>query len=303
MKQKTNNKGFFHRMFARKSKAEIIASCIAVPILFLWALTLLIPFFWAFMNTFKTPIEYLTDSFALPTHFDFSNWINAFTKMEVTKSNPIYRANMAEMILHSLWWTFGSVFINQSVTALCAYALAKYRYKFGKALYLFSIIVMAIPIVGSLPAQYSLYHALGIVNSPAMLIVSAGCIGGSNLLIYYSFFANISWSYAEAVFIDGGGHWRAFLYVMLPQAMPIISALSVIGCMAYWNDYFTPLMYLPDFPTLATGLHIMSTSTLTANNKPLYFAAVLWSALPVFVLFLVFQEKIMTSVSIGGLKG
>jgi ABC-type glycerol-3-phosphate transport system permease component len=122
-------------------------------------------------------------------------------------------------------------------------------------------------------------------------------------MIYYSYFQNISWSYAEAVFIDGGGHWTVFLKIMLPQAMPITSAMVIIACIGAWNDYMTPLLYLPDYPTLATGLYKMSTESLTANNKPMYFAAILVSAMPMFAIFMIFQEKIMTSVSIGGLKG
>lgn len=296
---KTQKKGFF----ARKSLTEIIVTIVVTPILFLWAITLLYPFLWAFLNTFKTPSEFLLDSFSLPKSFDFHNWTDAFRVLEVTSSNGLSTIGMWEMILNSLWWMFGSVFISTFVTMLASYALAKYDYKFGKFLYLFNLVIMAIPIVGSLPAQYSLYYDLGIINSPLLLVTSAGCIGGSAVLIYYSYFKNISWSYAEAVFIDGGGHWTVFFQVMVPQAMPIVSAMSIIACIGCWNDYFTALMYLPDYPTLATGLYNMTGTTTTANNKPLYFAAVLLSAIPMFILFIAFQEKIMTSVSFGGLKG
>ncbi|MGN1078514.1 MAG: carbohydrate ABC transporter permease [Candidatus Gallimonas sp.] len=286
-----------------KSKQEIIVTAIVCPILFVWSVTLLYPYLWAFLNSLKTPGEFLLDSFSLPDKWLFSNWGTAIQTLRVQKSNPLESVGIIGMIINSIWWMFGSVAVNTIVTVMMAYGLAKYHFRVGKFLHAFSLVVMTITVVGAFPSQYALYNKLGITNSPAMLLTSAGCIGTSSLLIYYSFFKGISWSYAEAVFIDGGGHWTVFLRIMVPQAAPIISAMMVIGCIGMWNDYFTPYIYLRDFPTLATGLYVLQTSSLTANNKPLYFAVVLLSALPIFVIFMCFQEKIMTSVSMGGLKG
>lgn len=286
-----------------KSKQEIIVSCIVFPILFLWSLSLIYPFIWAFLNSLKTPGEFMLDTFKLPEKWLFSNWANAVKTLRVDKSLPGESVGIIGMTLNSIWWMFGSVLVNTIVTTMMAYGLAKYKFRLGKFLHAFSLVVMTISVVGAFPSQYSLYNKLGITNSPAMLVVNAGCIGTSSLLIYYSFFKNISWSYAEAVFIDGGGHWTVFLRIMIPQALPIISAMSVIGCIGLWNDYFTAYVYLRDFPTLATGLYILQTADVTSNNKPLYFAVVLLSALPIFIIFMIFQDKIMTSVSMGGLKG
>ena len=286
-----------------KSTQEIIVSCIVFPILFLWSITLLYPYLWAFLNSLKEPGEFLLESFSLPEKWLFSNWNTAISTLRVQKSNPLESVGIIGMIINSIWWMFGSVLVNTIVTLMMAYGLSKYHFRVGKFLHAFSLVVMTISVVGAFPSQYSLYNKIGITNSPAMLLTAAGCIGSSALLIYYSFFKNISWSYAEAVFIDGGGHWTVFLRVMIPQAVPIISAMAVIGCIGMWNDYFTPYIYLRDYPTLATGLYLLQTSSLTMNNKPLYFAVVLLSALPIFVIFMIFQDKIMTSVSMGGLKG
>lgn len=285
------------------SKQEIIVTAIVFPILLLWSITLLYPYLWAFLNSLKDPGEFLLDTFALPKKWLFSNWAEAIETLRVQKSNPLETVGIVGMIINSIWWMFGSVAINTIVTSMMGYALAKYDFKVGKFLHAFSLAIMTITVVGAFPSQYAMYTSLGIRNTPAMLFTSAGCIGTSGLLIYYSFFKNISWSYAEAVFIDGGGHWTVFLRIMIPQALPIISALAVIGCIGMWNDYFTPYVFLRDYPTLATGLYLLQTSSLTVNNKPLYFAVVLLSAIPIFVIFMCFQDKIMTSVSMGGLKG
>lgn len=294
-------KGFFKKIF--RTQEGLIWKAVAFPILLIWSLSLIYPFVWAFINSFKTPAEYLKNSFSLPEVWRFSNWVTAFTALEVPLTNPIETANMFDMIFNSIWWMAGTVIFSNCVTIGMAYALAKYKYKIGKFLYTMNLVIMTIPIVGAFPAQYSLYKSLGIMNTPFMLLTSLGCLGSANLMLYYSYFKNISWTYAEAVFVDGGGHWTVFLRVMIPQAMPIISALVILACIASWNDYFTALVYLTDFPTLATGLYRMSVSSTLARNMPVYFAAVLWSVLPMIVLFAVFSDKIMTSVSIGGIKG
>ena len=94
-----------------------------------------------------------------------------------------------------------------------------------------------------------------------------------------------------------------YFNVMLPMARPIIIALGIVGFIGGWNDYMTSLMYLEQFPTLAAGLFFYRIETIYASNQPIYFAGVLMSALPVLIIFAVFQNKVFDKVSLGGLKG
>ena len=286
-----------------RSRAERIVLGIACPILILWSLTLIYPVFWMFINSFRESAEVASAPLGMPTEWHFENWISAFTETTVRYQNYDGRANLLEMFLNSVWWTAGSVVISNFVVVMTAYAVAKYsKYFICKALFALNLVVMAIPIVGALPSQLQLYTSLGIRNNPAMLLTTAGAIGGSALMIYYSFFKNISWSYAEAVLIDGGGHWTVFFKVMVPQATPIIIAMCVISCIGAWGDYMTPYLFLQDNPTIASGLHL---AKLNHGNEavPSYLAAVIMSTIPMFILFICFQKQIMTNVSMGGLKG
>ena len=131
-----------------RSKQEIIVSCIVFPILFLWSLTLLYPFLWAFLNSLKEPGEFLLDSFSLPDKWLFSNWATAVKTLNVPKSNPLETVGILGMIVNSIWWMFGSVLVNTVVTAMMAYALAKYHYRIGKFLHAFSLVVMTISVAG-----------------------------------------------------------------------------------------------------------------------------------------------------------
>ena len=247
--------------------------------------------------------EYYANSFALPKNWLFSNWSTAFEVLKVPKSNPIYETGLWGMMFNSLWYTLGGGFLNILSATMLAYAVSKYRFKFCGFLYNLSIAVMMLPVIGSMAAEYKYFHLWGITNSPLYLVTALGSIGTSTFLILYSAFKAIPWTYAEAVFIDGGGNWTVFLRVMIPQVMPMLFAMFIMVCIGRWNDYMSPYLYLTDYPTLATGLFRLEHASSTINNKPVYFAAVLISVIPIFVLFMLCSKQIMSNVSIGGLKG
>ena len=118
----------------------------------------------------------------------------------------------------------------------------------------------------------------------------------------YAFFKSVPWSYAEAVFIDGGNHFTVFFRIMLPLAMPMVTTLFILSAIAGWNDYTTPMLYFPSFPNVAMGLYMVS-QTLTRGDMSTYYAALVITTVPVVALFAGFSDKIMKNYSIGGLKG
>lgn len=286
-----------------RARQEKFIMWLVFPLLLLWSLTFIYLFIWAFLNSLKEIPEYYANSFALPNKWLFSNWKAAFESLEVPKSNPLYRANLWDMLINSLWYTLGGSLLSIMSAACLSYAVSKYRFKFCGFLYNLTIVVMMFPVMGAMAAEFKYYHLWGIANSPLFLVTALGSIGNSTFLILYAAFKSIPWTYAESVFVEGGGNWTAFLRVMIPQAMPMLTAMFIMTCIGRWNDYMTPYLYLSDYPTLAMGLFRLENASLTINNKPVYFAAVLISVIPIFMLFVLFSQKIMANVSIGGLKG
>ena len=161
---------------------------------------------------------------------------------------------------------------------------------------------MILPIVGNLPATYKMYNDLHITNSPLLLIVNAGGLGG-NFLILYAAFQGVSDSYMDAARIDGAGQYSVFFKIMLPQVFPAMFAIMLMGFIGTWNDYMGPLLYLEDFPTLATGLMVFEQEMVYDVNMPVFFAGSMLLIVPTLALFAAFSDKILTSVSMGGLKG
>ena len=161
---------------------------------------------------------------------------------------------------------------------------------------------MTIPVVGNTGAMFKLVSDLNIYNTPFFLITALSG-WGFNFMVMYGFFQSVSWSYAEAVFLDGGGHFSAFFKVMLPQAKMSVVTLLIVSLIQTWNNYLTPLLYLPDFPTIASGLYQLKLTAVRASNMPYYYAGLMLSALPIVILYACFSDVIMKNFSVGGLKG
>ena len=280
----------------RTKPQKILFGCVAVVFL-IYGFTLVYPFIWTFINSFKTNREFnSTNSLNLPQEWMFSNYGKAFSELSIRNTN------MFGMILNSLWFTCGATIINICCCSCTAYVIARYKFWGCRFLYSLAIVIMMLPIVGALPAQYKMVGDLHLKDSPLYLITCTGGFG-FNFIILYSSFQNISWTYAEAAKIDGAGNMQIFIRIMFPQVMPSVVALSIVQAIGLWNDYMTPILYLRSFPTLASGLYEFDPDRITGGSYPIYFAGLLLSMLPVLVVFGIFQNTIMQNTFAGGLKG
>ena len=78
---------------------------------------------------------------------------------------------------------------------------------------------------------------------------------------------------------------------------------AITGAITNWNEYNTMILYLPSYPTLASGLFEYQSNAIRMANYPVYFAGLIISMIPTLILFGIFSDKVMTSLSFGGLKG
>ncbi len=289
--------------FKRTKPIQRVALILVFLIFLFYAVTLIYPFIWAIFNSLKNNREFFADPFSPPTGWLFSNWLDAFTDIKVNGSSPLVpETNLLGMFFNSVWLSVGGSVISVGVSTMTAYVVSKYEFRGRNFIYAIAIFIMIIPIVGNLPATYKLYSQLGIRNSPFILITYAGGFG-MNFIILYGFFKNISWYYAEAAFIDGANNLKVFLSIMLPQAMPCVVSLFIIQLVGVWNDYMTPLLYLPDYATLSTGIYVFGQKMTNGSNYPVYFAGILISTIPILICFICFSETIMSNIVTGGLKG
>lgn len=295
MLTKTSRLPFKEKKLKSNKKSAVF---VVVFILFvLYAISLIAPFLWAFMNTFKTEEEFINNRTYWPKVMDWTNYIDAFKQLSANNSN------MLVMLFNSVWWSVGGTLLAVASSTMSAYVVAKYKFPGRQVIYSIAIFTMMLPIVGAMPSQYTVYGALGILDNPGMLLTTMGGFG-FNFFVLYGFFKSLPWDYVEAAFLDGAGHLTTMLQVMLPMAMPVMTSLGVVAFINIWNDYNTPIVFLESYPTLSSGLYLYQNATMQHSvDIPLLFAGVLMSILPALALFIKFQNSIMNMSFGGGLKG
>lgn len=280
----------------RKTRGLHLFQVVVFILLAFYAFTLIYAMGWAVLSSLKTQTEFSTNLVGLPKEWQFGNYLQAFRSVQAGGHN------MFEMFFNSIWYSCGGALLGVAASAMVAYVVAKYEFPGRGLIYAVALVTMMIPVVGSFPSQYRMYSRLGILDSPLLLVTKFSGFG-FNFVMLYSFFKTLSWTYAEAGFIDGASHLKVFLKVMLPQALPVMGSLFLVATVQLWNEYMEPNLFLQSHPTLSSGLYVFQLEMTRGTNYPLLFAGLIVSVIPVIILFAKFQNTMMESMSMGGLKG
>lgn len=283
-----------------RTRTEKIILNVFFAVFCAYALTLVLPMFWTAYNSLKDPRSFNEDAFNIPSFSDlkWENYSKIFDEQTMTVSIPF-------AIFNTVWRTFGSVTLNIFFCACTSYVVCKYsqNHKWLNWIYAFVVTIMIIPTLGTTASSYNLIHnELQIANQPLYMWVT-WCSGiGFGFLMLYSGWKNLSWSYAEAAFIDGAGHFQVFWRVMFPMIKPVVSALFVVNFISGWSEYMDTVLYMDEWPSLGYMAYALQ-SQARYFGMPLYFAVIMVAAIPTILVFIGFQETIMKNITAGGLKG
>ena len=261
---------------------------------FLYMLTLIFPFVWMLLNSLKTNMDFFKDIWSLPEKPLLSNYVNVWDQMNLL----VY---FGKSIKLTLLGTLASIL----TASMASYVIAKYKFKLSKLLYTMAIVVMLIPSIGTIAALYKFMISTHLFNTHLGLVLLYSGGFGFNFILLYGFFKSVSWSYAEAGFVDGASDAQVFLRIMLPQARPGIIAVAIIQGINVWNDYFNPYMFLQDKSkmTLAVGIYNLVQEQSYAADWPKLFAAMIIATVPVLIVYAIFSNTIIENTVAGGLKG
>ena len=276
-----------------------------VPLL--WSLLLVFIVVWGINVALADANWYLDNANTFFTKvFTLDNFRQAIDKLKQqvgSYTGGVRWVSYGEMFWNSIWYSVGGTLMKMLSTVCFAYVVSRYEFRGRKLLYAIIVAQMMLPVYGQTSANYSLLQKLGLLDSPLFLL-ALGAGHGMQFMIVYSYYRNLSKEYVFAAKIDGASALQTFSHVMLPLAKPIVTALSVMNFIAYWNDYQNCIIYLKSYPTLSGALYnLQSQMFYLGLQTPQYFAGIFISILPVAILFLIFHKQIMENVSIGGLKG
>lgn len=273
-----------------------LGRCVTFIIFSIYSFIMLYALVWAVISSLKSHIEFMIKPNDLPEKWLFENYAEAFKLLKVS-GNSLF-----VMLFNTVWYVTGASFISTAVSSMTAYVLARYTFKGRNIMMAVQFGILMIPIYGSTSAGYKLIMDLGIYDSPLYLVKSASA-QGQIFFIMMTFFSTLPKAYEEAAIIDGAGHLTVFLRIMIPMAMGPLLSIFILCFIGGWNDYYTAMVYLPSYPTISSGLYIYEKVSQFNMNKPVYFAGIIMCAIPPMILFAIFRDKVMTNVTMGGIKG
>lgn len=286
---------------SRKMDAFQVVLYVIVTI---YCLSMIYVLLFGFVNSLKDATDYeWNNPFGLPSkefgwHFDNYAKVLSEFKVFTLGGNEVY---LMQMFFNSLLYAVLMSLFCMATQIITAYAIAKYDFRGKSVLYGVAVVVMLLPIIGSLASEVQMAEAFNFRNNLIGVCIMKCKYPGLYFLVFYATFKGLSWTYAEAAQIDGAGHFRVFIEIMLPLIKSTVFAVFILLFIEYWNDYYTPMVFLPESPTMSYGLFLFQTDNKAST--PVQLASCLMACLPILVIFVAFKDKIMSNVTMGGIKG
>src|SRR5262249_48835631 len=162
---------------------------------------------------------------------------------------------------------------------------------------------MMVPLLVTIIPIFVLIRSLGLVDSHASLILPA-LTTPFGVFLLRQFFLTIPRELEEAAFIDGAGPWQTFVSVVAPLGAPRVVVLTILAFNGYWNEFFRPLIFLNSAEqyTLPIGL-VSLRGYMGTNSVAVVMAGVTLAMLPVVLVFVLAQRRLVEGVALTGIKG
>ena len=275
---------------------------ISVIMLIIFLFITLIPFYIVLITSVKTSPEANNVGF---TFFPQQGIVFDHYKHLFENSEDI-GLDLVGSFFNSLFYASVPVFIGTFVSAFAAFGFAKLHYPGRAFVYNFMIFTLMVPACVSMASSYAMYDAFGWtrVTGFSLVMTIPGCFGGISCVMFLrEYFKGIPDDMLDAARIDGCGKIKIFTSIMIPLGMPAIIAQLVLGFIGTYNDYQTALIYLkyPEQYTMQLTLSFFNDGNI---DRALAAAAAVFGIVPLLLLYIVFQNKIISGISFSsGLKG
>ncbi|NOU63305.1 ABC transporter permease subunit [Paenibacillus sp. LMG 31461] len=263
----------------------------SVMLLTLWALLLLFPFYWMFLNAFKPTTS------VIQTPPDLS-WVN------------LTIGNFKKLTLEPIsWaWTFNSFLVaisgmigNVVLCSMAGYAFAKKKFPGKRLIFWFIISIMMTSTQVIMVPLFMLIRDMGLLNTYFGLILPI-LVSPFAVFLTKQFMQTIPSELISSAKMDGCSEWRIFYSIILPISKPVLAIVAIFGFITQWNDFLWPLLATEsrDMRTLQVGLASMQLQNV---DYGLVLAGSVWTMIPVIVLFVSFQRFFVRGITIGAVKG
>lgn len=191
--------------------------------------------------------------------------------------------------------------ITTALNLLAGYAFARLRFRGRNVVFLLTLSTMMIPVQAIMVAQFRLIVDVGAYGTYWGVILP-GAAAAFGIFLARQFFLSIPDELVEAARLDGAGHLRIFLQIVLPLSKPLVAVLLLLTFLGSWNDFAWPLIALKDNElfTLPVGLLYLKGQTTPDYNAIMAMALI--SVVPMVLLFLFFQRYFVQGFARSGIR-
>ena len=278
-----------------KNTKKIISKILIYFALILGVLFCLVPLYWMIRSSLMNTVEvFMMPPRWIPSKFMWENYQEVFDTLPFGK-----------YFLNSFIVTGGCVVGTMLTSSICAYGLARIKWRGRNVVFACIISSMMLPVAVTLIPTFLMWRTIGITDRFIPLIVPA--IASPVTFFYMKQYMEsaLPLSLIEAARIDGSGEFRTFNSIVLPLMKPAIAVQAIFSFVSSWNNYFTPALVLHDdkkktLPILIAQLR--GADWLKFDMGQVY-VMITFSILPVIVVYLILSKHIVQGVALGSVKG
>lgn len=264
------------------------------PALFLGlvACAVLYPFVFVVLTSFKSGNEVRTNPLGLPQQWRWENYVRAWVE-----------ANFGTYFKNSVIVLVPVVTAVLVVSILAGYAVSRLKFRGSRVFLLYFVAGLGLPLEAVLIPLYLMMKDLHLLNTYwSVVLPQIGLQIPFGVLIMSGFFAQLPGDLIDAAKMDGANDWQALWKVFVPCASPAIVSLLVFTALWTWGSFFLPTVMLTrdSMRTLPLGLAYFVGEYTTEQH--LLAAGTLITAVPIVMLYLVFQREFVRGITVGSLK-
>ena len=250
---------------------------------------------WMLGASFKPSEEIFRNLSVLPTQWEPENYADGWNA---------FNTSFGRYMLNSLTIVAGALVGNLVSCSMAAYAFARLQFKGRQLWFAVMLVTIMLPVHVLIVPQYIMFNKLDWINTfwplivPKLLATDAFFV-----FLMVQFFRGIPMELEEAARLDGCGHGRIFLQVMLPLATPALATTAIFTFIWTWNDFFSQLVFLirDDVKTAPLALRLFLDSSSGSSWGPMFAMSVV-TIIPIFLVFLAGQKYLVKGIATTGIK-
>ena len=271
--------------------------------LVLASLAAIVPVLWIVLTAFKDTQEIYQSFSFFPKNVTLDN---ALEKMSLAWE----ALDLGRSVLNTILFSLGSLAITLSVCGFGGYALSKLKPRGSKLVLMLLVWTMMMPGQIRTVSQYiSFMHfpfasegGINMLNTYWPMWIAAGSDVFSTLLFKNSFDA-VPTSCIEAARIDGASDARILFTIAIPLSLSVVIFVTIGSLSGAWSNFFLPYLVLGDEEKLIVPVKVFMLAKDTTIKMNTYMMALVFAAVPPFIIFVFFQKYIVGGINVGGVKG